>query len=174
MKLPYVPYVDLGGESRVPVIFQILRANADQLVNFIDGPIEQHVVVGHVEMAVVVDPLRLDPHERGDKRGEENRFEFGAVKHPERPIRANTSPVRPRESEDPSLRCSGFSIALWIPASAGMNRGWNALLYSCADRIYRLFAAQHPRHVTRALCLQFIERFDRVERSMRRDDDIVA
>src|SRR4030095_14348637 len=81
VQLAYVPHVDLGGESRVPVIFEILRADTDQLVNFIDGPIEQHVVVSHVEMAVVIDPLRLDPHERRNKRGEEDRFEIGAVKH---------------------------------------------------------------------------------------------
>jgi hypothetical protein len=32
-------------------------------------------------MAVVVDPGRLDPHHRGDERGEEQRFEIEAVEH---------------------------------------------------------------------------------------------
>ena len=30
--------------------------------------IEKHIVIGHVEMAVIVDPLRLDPHHRRDER----------------------------------------------------------------------------------------------------------
>src|SRR5262249_48216008 len=90
------------------------------------------------------------------------------------PIRANHFPVHSRESGDPLLRCSDFSIALWIPALAGMNAGWGAFRWSCADRIYRLFTAQHPRDVARAFCLQFIEGFDRIESSVRRDDDIVA
>src|SRR5262249_32712320 len=36
---------------------------------------------GHVEMAVVVDPAGLDPHQRGHERGEEYRFEIATVQH---------------------------------------------------------------------------------------------
>ena len=43
------------------------RAEAEQLIGFIDRAVEQHIVIGHVEMAVIVDPLRLDLHHRGDE-----------------------------------------------------------------------------------------------------------
>src|SRR6185295_16917430 len=52
-----------------------------ELATLVDGAVEQHVVVGHVEMAVVVDPGGLHLHRRGDKGGEEHRFEVAAVEH---------------------------------------------------------------------------------------------
>ena len=65
----------------MPVRFDIVGAAAEQLEGLVDRAVEQHVVIGHVEMAVVVDPARLDPHHRGDERGEENRFEVDAIEH---------------------------------------------------------------------------------------------
>ena len=49
--------------------------------HLVDRPVEQHVVICHVEMAVVVDPTGLDPHHRGDEGGKEDRFEIEAVEH---------------------------------------------------------------------------------------------
>ena len=60
---------------------EVIGSDADELVDLIDRAIEQHVVVGHVEMAVIVDPLRLDMHQRRDEGREENRIEVGAVEH---------------------------------------------------------------------------------------------
>jgi hypothetical protein len=34
-----------------------------------------------LRLAVVVDPVRLDPHQRGDEGGEEYRFEIATVEH---------------------------------------------------------------------------------------------
>ena len=99
---------------------EVIGPDADELVHLIDRAIEQHVVVGHVEMAVIVDPLRLDMHQRRDEGREENRIEVGAVEH-------------------------------------GSGR----------DRINRLLAAEDARDVAGAFGLQFLERFDRVERRVR-------
>ena len=52
-----------------------------QLEGLVDGAVEQHVVVGHVEMAVVVDPVLLDGHHRGDERRKEQRLEIDAIQH---------------------------------------------------------------------------------------------
>ena len=106
---------------------EVVGPDANKLVHLIDRAIEQYVVVGHVEMAVIVDPLRLDMHQRRDERREENRIEVGAVEH-------------------------------------GSGR----------DRIDRFFATEDARDVARALSLQLLERFDRVERRVRGDDDVVA
>ncbi len=42
---------------------KIVRAEAELFVQFVHGLVEKHDVVSHVEMAVEVDPLRLDPHQ---------------------------------------------------------------------------------------------------------------
>ena len=52
-----------------------------KFVDLVNRAVEQHVVIGHVEMAVVVDPLRLDPHQGRDEGRKENRFEIGAIEH---------------------------------------------------------------------------------------------
>src|SRR3954471_20657325 len=54
---------------------------ADQRESLVDGAVEQHVVIGHVEMAIVIDPAALDPHAGGDERRKEQRFEIDAIKH---------------------------------------------------------------------------------------------
>jgi hypothetical protein len=43
---------------------------------FVHRPVEQHMIVSHVQVAVVVDPVRFDPHQRGDERREEQRRRF--------------------------------------------------------------------------------------------------
>jgi hypothetical protein len=64
---------------------EIVRPDAEQFVGLVDAAVEQHVVVGHVEMAVVVDPGRLHPHHGGDEGRKEQRFEVGAVQHSHHP-----------------------------------------------------------------------------------------
>jgi hypothetical protein len=71
----------LGGKAGVPARGHIVDTAAEQFERLVDRTVEQHVVVGHVEMAVVVDPRRLDPHHRGDERGEEQRFEINTIEH---------------------------------------------------------------------------------------------
>ena len=81
VQLAQVAHVHLGGEERELAFLDVVGAAAEQLEHFVDGAIEQHIVIGHVEMAVVVDPGRLDPHHRGDEGRKEQRFEVDAVEH---------------------------------------------------------------------------------------------
>jgi hypothetical protein len=63
------------------VCFGITGAAAEEVEGLVAGAVEQHIVTGHVEMAVVVDPAWFDAHHRRDERREEGRFEVGAFEH---------------------------------------------------------------------------------------------
>ena len=65
----------------MPALLDVGEPAAEQLEHLVHRAVEQHVVIGHVEMAVVVDPGGLDPHHRGDERGKEQRFESGPIEH---------------------------------------------------------------------------------------------
>ena len=80
MQLAQIAHVHLGGEGGEARL-HVVGAAAEQFEHLVHRAVEQHVVIGHVEMAVVVDPGRLDPHHRGDERREEHRFEIEAVEH---------------------------------------------------------------------------------------------
>jgi hypothetical protein len=67
-----------GGVARV---FQISDAAAHQLVGFVHRAVEQYIVIGHVKMAVIVDPFGLDPHHRRNKRRGKDGFQIGAFQH---------------------------------------------------------------------------------------------
>src|SRR4051812_41651585 len=67
MNLTDVADVALGREGRFVAGLQIVRADPQLQPEFVDGAIEQHVVIGHVEVAVIIDPLRLDLHDRRPK-----------------------------------------------------------------------------------------------------------
>ena len=54
-------------EGRMLPGVEIVQPDAEQFVGLVDAAVEQHVVVGHVEMAVVVDPVLLDPHHEETK-----------------------------------------------------------------------------------------------------------
>ena len=71
--LAQIAHVHLRHHGRVLVLLKIIRPEPKQLVQLVDRAVEQHVVIGDVEMAVIVDPLRLDPHQRRD----EGRGDFG-------------------------------------------------------------------------------------------------
>src|SRR5262249_54915113 len=81
MELAQIAHVHLGGEAGLLARLDVIEAAADELEGLIHRAIEQHVVIGHVEMAVVVDPAGLDPHQRGHERGEEYGFEIATVQH---------------------------------------------------------------------------------------------
>jgi len=74
--------------------FEIGRPETDEFIDLIHRAVEQHVVIGNVEMAVVVDPLRFEPHDGRDERRGENRFGIGAVEH----IKPNQHHARQRPS----------------------------------------------------------------------------
>ena len=80
-KLAQIAHMHFGGESRVLAGLDVAEAEAEQLIDLVDGAIEQHIVVGHVEMAVVVDPAGLDPHHRRHEGREERGFGVAAVEH---------------------------------------------------------------------------------------------
>src|SRR5262245_16794140 len=81
MELAQIAHVHLGGVAGVLARLDVVEAAADELERLVHRAVEQHVVVGHVEMAVVVDPAGLDPHQRGDEGGEEYGFEIVPVEH---------------------------------------------------------------------------------------------
>jgi len=54
----------LGVKARMTAVFDVGGAAADQLEGLVDCAVEQYIVIGHVEMAVVSHPAGLDPHHR--------------------------------------------------------------------------------------------------------------
>ena len=53
--------MDLGDEEGGLALFQIILAKADKAEAFLQGAVEEHMEIGHVHMAVIVDPGRRDP-----------------------------------------------------------------------------------------------------------------
>jgi hypothetical protein len=76
-----IAHVRLGGEARKPMRFDVGGAAAEEVEGLVASAVEQHIVIGRVEMAVVVDPAWFDAHHRRDERREEGRFEVGAFEH---------------------------------------------------------------------------------------------
>ena len=62
MQLAQVAQMDFRREKGVPALGDVVDADPDELVGLVHRAVEQHVVIGHVEMAVVVDPGRLHAH----------------------------------------------------------------------------------------------------------------
>ena len=83
--LAQVAHVGFRREGRVLLRVEIVLTDAEQFVGLVDAAVEQHVVVGHVEVAVVVDPLRLHPHHGGHEGRKEQRFKVSAVEHSNHP-----------------------------------------------------------------------------------------
>src|SRR5712691_2931160 len=81
MELAQVAHMHFCGKAGMLAGLHVVQAAAQELEGLVDGAVEQDVVIGHVEMAVVVDPVVLDPHHRGDEGGEEHRFEVDTVEH---------------------------------------------------------------------------------------------
>jgi hypothetical protein len=72
LQLAPVEGVDLGRKEGGIAFGEVVMAQAHQAEGLIHGPVEKHMVIGHVHVAVIVDPIGLDPHRRRDERGEEN------------------------------------------------------------------------------------------------------
>src|SRR5262249_6439482 len=81
VELAQVAHVHLGGEAGMAPVLHIVGAAANELERLVDRTVEQDVVVGHVEVAVVVDPCGLDPHHRRDKGREEYWLQIDTVEH---------------------------------------------------------------------------------------------
>src|SRR2546423_12744719 len=71
----------LGGIEGAALLLDVSCADPQELVGLVDGTVEQYVVVRHIEMAVVVDPSGVDPHNRRDERRKEHGFEIAAIEH---------------------------------------------------------------------------------------------
>ena len=81
MELAQIAHVRFHGVAGMPALLDVGEPAAEQLEHLVHRAVEQHVVIGHVEVAVVVDPGGLDPHHRGDERGKEQWFESGPIEH---------------------------------------------------------------------------------------------
>jgi hypothetical protein len=62
MQLAQVAHMHLGGVDGMGAARHVVGADPDQLVGLVHRAVEQYVIIGHVEMAVIIDPLRLDSH----------------------------------------------------------------------------------------------------------------
>lgn len=63
--------VTFGCEGGPAAGRHIVGSKIEKMKGFVDGAIEHHMVIGHVEMAIIVDPAGLGPHGGGYERGEE-------------------------------------------------------------------------------------------------------
>src|ERR1700760_4356407 len=104
----------------MPVPLEVAGPDADQLVGLVHGPVEKHVVIGHVDMAVVVDPLRFDAHHRGDEGGEEHRFQVGTVEHCL--VRRKREPKRKTTTACAAASTRAFAAGTCRPNYSGQGR----------------------------------------------------
>ncbi len=69
MEFAHIGVVAFQREERGVAVLHVVRAEAHGREGLVARPVEQHIVIGHVEMAVIVGPLVLDlldsAHERG-------------------------------------------------------------------------------------------------------------
>jgi len=69
MQLADVADVDLCGVGCQSPLACIFRPHAQQFEGFVGATVEQDVVVGHVHVAVIIDPVLLDLENARDERG---------------------------------------------------------------------------------------------------------
>src|SRR5207245_3848193 len=69
VNLAQISHMTFGGEGRAVALLHIGRPDAELQPQLVDRAVHHHVVIGHVEMAVIVDPLWLDLHHRGHEWG---------------------------------------------------------------------------------------------------------
>src|SRR5436309_8194600 len=79
MNFTYVPYMAFGGEGRAVAFLHVRRPDPELQPHFVDRAVHHDVVVGHVEVAVIVDPLRFDLHHRRQERGRRQRHSLQSV-----------------------------------------------------------------------------------------------
>src|SRR5579863_863823 len=130
--------MDFGGKRRVPGGMDVAQPEAEHLIDLVDGAVEQHIIIGHVEMAVIVDPGRLDPHHRGDEGGEKGGFRVAAVEH------AASIPCGTAAMEMPRIPGTPRQSCLTAPpraASFGGKQGATMVLAEPTQRTARDTAA---------------------------------
>jgi hypothetical protein len=65
--------------SGPPFALHIVEVGADQVKSFVEGAVEQDMVIGHIQMAIIIDPLRLDPQHGRDEGREEQGLELDQI-----------------------------------------------------------------------------------------------
>lgn len=80
-----VDHMHLAGEHRQVAGVHVALPDADQLIGFAEGGVEKHVIVGHVQVAVIVDPLGADRHDGGDEGREVDGGKTGRIQHAAQP-----------------------------------------------------------------------------------------
>jgi hypothetical protein len=76
LELTLVERVDLGREGGSPALLEIVLAKAGEPKALLRGPVEEHMVISHVHMAVIVDPSRRHSHRRRDERGKKEDWDL--------------------------------------------------------------------------------------------------
>src|SRR5665213_2006551 len=79
LELAQITYMRFDHHGRMFGAFEIGGAEAEEFVDFVHRAVEKHMVIGDVEMAIVVDPLRFNLHDRGDEG--RRHFWFDAIQH---------------------------------------------------------------------------------------------
>ncbi len=67
MDLAQIAHMSLSRKGRAVALLHVVGTDPEFEPHLVDAAVEQHVVVSHVEMAIVVDPLRLDLHHGGQE-----------------------------------------------------------------------------------------------------------
>src|SRR5579885_216133 len=80
-KLAQITHMRFRGEEGSVPFARVIGTEADEEEGFIDRAIDQYVVIGHVEVAVVVDPGGIDGHHGRYERREEYGFEIDTSRH---------------------------------------------------------------------------------------------
>src|ERR687887_1945217 len=86
VELTQIAHMHFGGEAGMLARLDVIEAAADELEGLVHRAVEQHIVIGHVEMAIVVDPPRLHPHQRGHEWSKEYGFEIATLEHEGSPV----------------------------------------------------------------------------------------
>src|SRR5436190_13481884 len=76
MKLPKIGDMGFKREERAVGALHIVRPESEEQEGLIAGAIENHIVIGHVEVAVVIDPLVLHLMNGADEGGGEGHRNF--------------------------------------------------------------------------------------------------
>ena len=67
MKLAKIANVTLSRERRVSRAFDILWPKTQMVPELVGGPVEQYMVVSHVQMTVMINPIRFYAHFAGNE-----------------------------------------------------------------------------------------------------------
>ena len=117
-QLALVERMDLGDEIGCVAGVDVIAVQAHQREDFVGRTVEEYMVKRHVEMAVIVDPIGLHRHGRGDERREEKRRCAGIVLHGQPP---SLGAIERRRGRD-RLRSSLSSLSGLSPIPLAFRR----------------------------------------------------